>query len=77
MTISDGVYFVVYCYLEDDETATKSTKEVLLEEKKSAYINEFVENILKEKNITINNDAWDTVNFDTPIFTKNDIIQSK
>ena len=77
MTNIDGVYYVVYCYLEDDEVETAKVKEILLEEKKNDYINEFVENIEKESPITVNTDAWNTVNFDDPIYTKNNIIQSK
>ena len=77
MTCIDGVYYVVYCYLEDDEVETAKMKEVLLEEKKNDYINEFVANIEKESPVTVNTDAWNTVNFDEPIYTKNDIIQSK
>lgn len=77
MTSIDGVYYVVYCYLENDETVTANAKEVLIEEKKSNYINEFVENLEKENPVTVNTDAWSTVNFDEAIFTKSDIIQSK
>lgn len=77
ITSIDGVYYVVYCYLENDETVTANAKEILIEEKKSQYITEFVENLEKENAVTINTDAWDTVNFDEAVLTKNDIIQSQ
>ena len=77
ITSIDGVYFVVYCYMENDETETKNVKEVLLEEKKVSYINEFVSNLEKENPVTVNTEAWNTINFDKPIYTKEDIIQSK
>ena len=77
MTEINGVYFVVYCYLEDDELVTANAKEVLLEEKKNSYLTEFLENIEKSTPASINDEAWATVNFDDPIYTKNDIVQSK
>ena len=73
----NGVYYVVYCYLQDDDVVTASTKEMLLEEKKASYITAFVEELEKENPVTINTEAWETVNFDEPVFTKNDIVQSK
>ena len=77
MTIINGNYYVVYCYLENDELVTQNAKEILLEEKKNEYFEEFVASIEKENPISINTDAWSTVNFDEAIFTKSDIIQSK
>ena len=73
----NGVYYVVYCYLQNDELVTASAKEVLLEEKKASYITAFVEELEKENPVTINTEAWETVNFDEPVFTKNDIVQSQ
>lgn len=73
----NGVYYVVYCYLQNDELVTASAKEVLLEEKKASYITAFVEELEKENPVTINTEAWETVNFDDPVFTKNDIVQSQ
>ena len=77
MTEINGVYYAVYCYLADDELVTASAKEALLAEKKSSYITAFVEELLKENPVSINMEAWETVNFDTPVYTKSDIVQSK
>lgn len=73
----NGIYYVVYCYLEDDEVATASTEEILLEEKKASYITAFVEELEKENPVTINQEAWETISFDEPVFTKDDIVQSQ
>ena len=77
MIILDGIYYVVYCYLEDDETVTADAKEILIDEKRTSYINEFIESIVNEDSITVNNEAWSKINFDETVYTKNDIIQSK
>lgn len=73
----NGIYYAVYCYLANDELVTASTKEALLAEKKSSYITAFVEELLKETPVSINMEAWETVNFDTPVYTKSDIVQSQ
>ena len=75
--VMDDVYYVIYCYLADDEVATASAKEILLEEKKASYITAFVEEIEKENPVSTNLEAWETVNFDEPIYTKADIVQTQ
>lgn len=73
----DGTYYIVYCYLENDEVETSAKKELLLEEKKQAYITAFVEELLKENTITVDTKAWESINFDTPVYTKDDVIKSE
>ena len=73
----DGNYLVIYCVLENDEVETANNKENLLTEKKQSYITAFIDELLKENPITINTTAWETINFDTRIYVKDDIIKSE
>lgn len=73
----DGTYYAVYCYLENDEVETAAKKQFLLEEKKANYVAAFVEELIKEQPISVNTEIWNTVNFDTPIYTKEDVVQYK
>ena len=77
MTKVGDSYCVVYCYLADDEPVTQSAKEVLEEEKRASLITDFVSKLEKETPVKINEEAWDTINFDEQIFTKSDISKDK
>ncbi|MBQ8412342.1 MAG: hypothetical protein IJX12_01865, partial [Lachnospiraceae bacterium] len=77
MTKIGDSYYVVYCYLADDELVTQSAKEVLEEEKRASHITEFVKELEKDTPVTINKKAWETINFEKAIFTKSNILQSK
>lgn len=77
MTKIGDNYYVVYCYLADDELVTQSAKEALKEEKRASYITEFVTKLEKDTPVTINKEAWETISFENPIFTKSDIIKDK
>ena len=77
MTKIGDNYYVVYCYLADDELVTQSAKEALKEEKRASYITEFVTKLEKDTPVTINKEAWETISFENPIFTKSDILQTK
>ena len=56
---------------------TQSAKEALKEEKRASYITEFVTKLEKDTPVTINKEAWETISFENPIFTKSDIIKDK
>ncbi|MBQ6814493.1 MAG: hypothetical protein IJP13_03030 [Lachnospiraceae bacterium] len=69
----DGTYFVVYCHLANDTEAAKEAKELILEEKKNEVVKAFFAELQKDIEITVNEDAWDTINFDNVIFTEEDL----
>lgn len=69
----DGTYFVVYCYLEYDEDATDIAEENKLEELKAEAVAAYYQKLLSEMPVTVNEDAWATINFDEHIFTEEDL----
>lgn len=73
ITEIDGTYFVVYCYLANDEEATEIAKENIIAERQTAAINSFFENLLKDMPIEVNMKAWETINFDEHIITEKDL----
>lgn len=77
MTKIGDIYYVVYCYLEDDEVVTKSAMEALAEEKKASYITNFVNEIEKQNPVSVNMEAWNTIDFKDAIFTKADFADTK
>ena len=72
MVEMDGSYFVVYCYLENDDEATAISKENIIAERKDAAITAFFEKLKEDMPITVNMEAWETINFDEAIFTEED-----
>ena len=61
MTQIDDTYFVVYCYMAYDAQATQQTA-----------VQAFYDELSNKMPITLNEDIWSTVNFDTAIFTDED-----
>lgn len=64
----DGTFFVVYCYLANDEDATEISRENLLAEKQQAALDEFYEALEEEMSPSINEDAWKTITFDEALY---------
>ncbi len=73
ITEINGTYFVVYCYLENHEEATDIAVENKIEELKAEAVDKFYQKLLTEMPVTVNEEAWSTINFDKPIFTEEDL----
>ncbi len=73
MTEIDGTYFVVYCYMENDNEATEISRENIITERKEEAINKFFEELLSEMPVDVNEEAWNTITFDETIFTEEDL----
>lgn len=73
ITQINGTYFVVYCYLAYDEEATDLAIENKVEELKSEAVSAYYKKLLEEMPVTVNEAAWATINFNTPIFTEEDL----
>lgn len=73
ITEINGTYFVVYCYLEYDEEATDVAVENKIKELKDKAVDAFYEELLEKMPVTVNEDAWSTINFDKAVFTEEDL----
>lgn len=73
MTEIDGTYFVVYCYMENDNEATEISRENIVTERKEEALNNFFLELLSEMPVDVNEDAWNTITFDETIFTEEDL----
>ena len=77
ITEIEGTYFVVYCYLAYDEEATEYAVEQKLEELKAEAVAKYYEELLKDMPVTVNEEAWSTINFGESIFTEADLEGNK
>ncbi len=65
----DGTHYIVYCNSDYDEEATKIAKDNKKTEKENAIIDEVYSGWEKDVEFNIKDDVWDTIKYDTAIFT--------
>ena len=69
----NGSYYVIYCYMENDNDATEADRTDLITKRKEKAISDFMNELTSKTNITVNTEAWSTINFDKTIITSEDL----
>ncbi len=68
-----GTYYVVYCYLSNDEEATAEAKELKLSELQDEAKLTFYNELLETMSIELDEELWATITFDTAVYTTENI----
>lgn len=68
-----GTYYVVYCYLACDEDKTDAAKEQKISDLKEKAKLDYYNELIKTMPIELDESAWETINFNTAIYTKDNI----
>lgn len=69
----DGTYLVIYCVSENDEDATELAREEKISAMKSEKLEDFFKEYTKSMTISVDETLWETINYNTAIFTEADM----